>query len=251
MNIQKKLLRLALAMLLFNASSLLAQDTIVKTNGDIILAKITEIGTNAITYKRTDIQDSPTFIQNKTEIAMIKFRNGVRQDFTEENAAKALEEQQRKSQEIVNSANQNGTNSASTSQNSRGPVNEKNKIEFLNGKYTLNGQKIGRKDVDRTLGKSKNPAVLLGLKTAKTTKTLQKIVGLTSIPTTIGGGVTTIVTMSQFITAYQTGKLSADYYLNAGLSLVGTLAFPVSSKVLKKQRDKLYDKVIDLYNVTN
>jgi hypothetical protein len=227
-----------------------SQDTIFKINGDMIFAKVIEIGTNAITYKRTDIYDSPTFIENKMAIIQIRFRNGTRQDFTAENALKAEEELLRKSPEN-NSNNSNKQGNSSSSQTARGPVNEKNKIDFMSGKYTLNGQKIGRRDVDRTLGKSKNPAVQLGLKTAKTTKTLQKIVGITSIPTTIGGGITSLVTFTQFYQAYKKGNLTPDYYWNAGLSFAGTLAFPVTSKVLKKQRDKLYDKVIDLYNITN
>lgn len=232
-----------------------AQDTIVKTNGEIIVAKITEIGTNAITYKRADIVDSPNFIENKMGIAVIKFKNGLKQDFTKENAERqALELAQK--QALENSQKQ-GLNtqqqlpSSTMNQNQLGFTDQKHKIESLNGKYTYDGQRIGKRELDRTLGKSKNPAVQMGLKTAKTTKVLQKIVGITSIPSTIAGGVTSIVTFTQFYTAYNKGNLTPQYYWNAGLSFLGTLSVPITSKFLKKRTGKLYDKVLDLYNVTN
>jgi hypothetical protein len=236
-----------------------AQDTIIKMNGDIIYAKITEVGLNAISYKRADLDDGPVYIMNKTEISMLKMRNGQRQDFSKENYVKAMAELDKPdgtkiatpsppaapSQAAVPSAN------SYTQMPSQAAANDKYKIEQIDGRYTLNGQKVSRKEVDRRLAKSKNPAVQLGAKTAKTTKILQKIVGITSIPGTIGGGVTSIIGISQFITAYQTGQLSPAYYMNAGVSLLGTITLPVTSKILKNRRDKLYDKVIDLYNETN
>jgi hypothetical protein len=235
--------------------SLNAQDTIVKNNGDIIIAKITEIGTNAISYKRIDFEDSPNFIENRSEIAVIKFKNGQKQDFTKENAEKkAIEAAQKQAQENAQKQTLNSqSKDPSTSLGQNKPVfaNEKHKIESLNGKYTFDGQKIGKRELDRQLGKSKNPAVLVGLKTAKTTKVLQKVVGITSIPSTIAGGVTSLVTFTQFYQAYDKGNLTPQYYWNAGLSLLGTLTVPITSKILKKKTGKLYDKVLDLYNVTN
>ncbi|MCE3259218.1 MAG: hypothetical protein K0S12_859, partial [Bacteroidetes bacterium] len=47
------------------------------------------------------------------------------------------------------------------------------------------------------------------------------------------------------------GRASSKTFLNMGLSLVGTLTFPVTSYFLKKKSDKMYDKIIDMYNVTN
>jgi hypothetical protein len=247
MKIRTQLFTLIGGVFLLSGSGLKAQDTIVKNNGDIIYAKITEIGTNAITYKRTDLEDSPNFIENRSEIAGIKFKNGVKQDFTKENAEKkAFADAQKQTQNNTASSSK-----PSSEANTFKPANEKHKIESLNGRYTFDGQKIGKREVDRTLGRSKNPAVLLGLKTAKTTKTLQKIVGITSIPSTIAGGITSLVTFTQFYQAYDKGDLTPQYYWNAGLSLVGTLTLPITSKILKKKTGKLYDKVVDLYNVTN
>lgn len=219
-----------------SVTRLKAQDTIVKTNGDIIIAKILEVGTDAVSYKKLSFTDGPTFTDKKTDIAQIRFHNGQKQEFI-------------KAVNVQNPATVNMPTSPAAPGNDymkSGPVSDHYRIEVLNKKYMVNGQKISRREVDRIIGKSKNPAVQVALKTAKATKLAQKIVGLTSIGTTIGGGVTSVVTV---INCFRSPAPSS--YLNAGLSLVGTMALPITSKILKKKRDKLYDKVIDLYNAAN
>ena len=216
---------------LFYVSTLTAQDTIVKINGDVIPAKITEVGTNALTYKKWDNQEGPNFVDFKTDIKYIRYSNGQRQVFNDKipeiNSVKAPK--------------------ATGIENTTG----KNTIEFMNKKYTLNGQKIGRSDVDRLLEKSTNPAVIIAYKTAKTTKTIQKIMGLTSIPSTIAGGFATISTSAAAIHDSKTGPVGVGSITNLATSFVGMLALPITNKILKNRRDKLYDKAIDLYNVTN
>ncbi|MES2133662.1 MAG: hypothetical protein V4506_15035 [Bacteroidota bacterium] len=213
-------------------SGLKAQDTIVKTNGDVIVAKITEVGTNALTYKKWDNQEGANFVDFKTDIVYVRFSNGQKQVFNNKEAA-------------INSVN---APKATGIENTSG----KNRIEFMNGKYTLNGQKIGRKDVDRLLAKSTNPAVKISFKVAKTTKTIQKIIGITSIPSTIAGGVATISTLSAAVHDSKHGPgIGGGSITNLATSFVGMLALPITNKILKNRRDKLYDKVIDLYNVAN
>lgn len=121
----------------------------------------------------------------------------------------------------------------------------------MNNKYTVNGQRVKRKDVDRLLAKSKNPGVQIAHKTAKTTRIVQKVIGLTSIGSTTTGGIMTVSTVFACFKEAQNGSVSAGSYVNAGLSFLGTLTLPITSKILKNRRDKLYDKTIDLYNVTN
>lgn len=216
----------------FTGSVVKAQDTIVKTNGDRIPAKITEVGTNAITYKKWDNVEGPNFVDFKTDIVYVRYSNGQKQAFNNK-------------EDVINAVKA----PASTGiENTSG----KNRIEFMNKKYTLNGQKIGRRDVDRLLAKSSNPAVKIAFKTAKTTKTIQKIIGLTSIPSTIAGGVATISTLSAAVHDSKKGPgIGAGSITNLATSFVGMLALPVTNKILKNRRDKLYDKTIDLYNVTN
>ncbi|MCW3084080.1 MAG: hypothetical protein JWP12_1446 [Bacteroidetes bacterium] len=244
-----------LLLLMLCVQSIKAQDTIYKNDGTVIYAKIMEVGTNAISFKKTNNPDGPTFIENKTDISLIKYRNGEQQEFVkvpdpgieQQKVQQEQKQSELKSTTLNNPVNANPPNDALKN----GPVSEHYHIEELNGRYTINGQKLGKKSLDRQLAKSKNPAVRASLKTAKAFKISQKIIGLTSYATTAGGGVTSIATVSQFVTAYQTKTLSPKYYMNAGLSLLGTMALPITSGYLKKFRDKAYDKTIDLYNVTN
>lgn len=55
---------------LFIACAAVAQDTIVKKNGDVILAKITEIGTGEVKFKIFGQQDGPVITMNKEDIKM-------------------------------------------------------------------------------------------------------------------------------------------------------------------------------------
>jgi hypothetical protein len=218
-----------------------SQDTIVKTNGEIIAAKITEVGTNAITYKKANLLDGPTFIDYKTDIVYVKFSNGQKQFF-----AKEIPAQIQKSMIDTNLVKKNEMQKTDLA-NSNGM----NKIETLNGKFTINGQKASRKDVNNLLGKSKNPAVIAPLKLAKTTKTFQKIIKITSIPTTIGGGSALLWTGVGMYNDVKRGRDNTSTYIGTLTSLLTTVTFPITSRILKNKSDKMYNKLIDMYNITN
>lgn len=259
----KKVLLSLLCAALFIVNSIKAQDTILKNNGVVIYGKITEVTNTEISFQKTDFPDGPVFKEKKADIALIKYRNGQKQEFVRvENSSVGQEIPSAPKQGYTNGSNNNQENrNSNNGQNNNkgnsnnylanGPVNPENnnKIEETDGKYFKNGQKLGRKALDRELKKSTNPLVQMSLKTAKLAKISQKIVGITSIPSTIGGGVTSIITISQAVTAYQKGAITPQFYVNAGLSFLGTLSMPITSKILKKQRDKLYKKTIDLYNL--
>lgn len=226
-------------MLVFRPICLKAQDTIVKLNGQVIPAKVFEIGTNAIRYTKLDIKDGPTFVDYKTDIAYIKYSNGQKEVFSKQPNVAAIQKPML------------DTTSAKVDAIDTYTSGFKNKIELMNNKYTVNGQRVRRKDVDRLLSKSKNPAIQIAHKTAKTTRVLQKVVGLTSIGSTTTGGIMTVSTVFTCIKESQNGSVRTGSYVNAGLSFLGTLTLPITSKILKNRRDKLYDKTIDLYNETN
>lgn len=60
-----------------------AQDTIYKRNREIIVAKITEIGTDEIKYKIPNYDDGPVIALEKKEVWKIIFANGITQFFQE------------------------------------------------------------------------------------------------------------------------------------------------------------------------
>src|SRR3989344_2776685 len=222
-----------------------SQDLIVRAKGDTIMAKVIEVGTNTVSYKKSSMPDGPTFVVDKKEIIFIKYSNGEVQDFFD-------------SEPPVNQPSNNTTKTTTTSKDSISLVDNeqqapevKNKIEMLNNKFTINGQEASRKDVNMYLEKSTNPAIKLALKSTKATASAQKIIKITSYPTTIAGGITSLFTVLGGYQLVQRGRATPQTFINMGLSLVGTVAFPITSKILKKKSDKMYDKIIDMYNVTN
>lgn len=220
-----------------------AQDTIMKTNGNLIAAKILEVGTNAISYKKFGYLDGPLFVVNKTEISFIKYFDGQKEEFSKDIVTAAA------AQKPIMDTTQIKKNEYQKSDvtNSSGM----NKIEELNGRYTVNGQKASRKDVNKLLEKSKNPAITVPLKAAKTTKTFQKIVKITSIPTTIGGSTALLWTGIDMYNDIRRGRDNTSTYVSTFTSFLTTVTFPVTGKILKNKSDKMYGKLIDLYNITN
>lgn len=59
------------------AMPLLAQDTIVKTNFSVIIARIQEIDNKNITYRKFDNPGGPVYILDKRRVSYIKYSNGI------------------------------------------------------------------------------------------------------------------------------------------------------------------------------
>jgi len=76
----KKFILILFSVVFINA--LHAQDFIIKKNGDEISAKVEEIGTTEIKYKKFDNQDGPMYTIARTEVFMIKYANGTKEVFT-------------------------------------------------------------------------------------------------------------------------------------------------------------------------
>lgn len=61
--------------------SAMAQDVIIKQNGDEIQCKLLEVGSEEIKYKRWTNPDGPTFIEERDDVFMIKYQNGEKDVF--------------------------------------------------------------------------------------------------------------------------------------------------------------------------
>ena len=231
------------ALLIFLSVQSQAQDTIMKANGNLIAAKILEVGTNAISYKKYGYMDGPMFVVDKKEIAYVKYADGQREDFLVNNNALT------NGQKAVLDTNLIKQNEAQKMEMLT--TSGMNKIEVMDGKFTVNGQKASRKDVNRLLEKFKNPAITIPLKAAKTTKTIQKIVKITAIPTTVGGGSALLWTGIDMYNDIRRGRDNTSTYVGTFTSLFTTVSLPITGKLLKNKSDKMYDKLIDVYNLTN
>lgn len=74
----KKLFILLVTLVVLNVS---AQDVIVKLNGDELQCKVLEVNKNEVKYKRWSNLDGPTFVEEKSDVFMIKYQNGEKDVF--------------------------------------------------------------------------------------------------------------------------------------------------------------------------
>jgi len=68
------------------AANLFSQDTIVFRNNKTLLAKVLEVSSLEVKYKRFEFIDGPLYTEQKTNIQFIKYSNGVKEEFKLEDA---------------------------------------------------------------------------------------------------------------------------------------------------------------------
>jgi hypothetical protein len=73
-----------LLFILFICSSniIKAQDTLSMRSGENILVKVIEVGTSEVKYKKIDNLNGPDFSMLKSDLLMIKYENGTKEDFS-------------------------------------------------------------------------------------------------------------------------------------------------------------------------
>lgn len=66
-----------------------SQDRIKKVNGDIIQAKVLEVSSDEVRYKRYSNPDGPVYVLGKNEISEITYQNGEREVFSSGKASES------------------------------------------------------------------------------------------------------------------------------------------------------------------
>ena len=59
-----------------------AQDTLTMRSGENILAKVIEVGTSEVKYKKLDNLNGPVFSMLKLDLLLIKYENGTKDDYS-------------------------------------------------------------------------------------------------------------------------------------------------------------------------
>ncbi|MEM6522939.1 MAG: hypothetical protein AAF693_04070 [Bacteroidota bacterium] len=75
---------------LLTTGGLMAQDVIVKKNGDEIEAVVLEVSTSEIKYKKYINREGPSYTINKSEVFMIRYENGTKDVFNDSNESKPV-----------------------------------------------------------------------------------------------------------------------------------------------------------------
>ena len=73
-----------LLIILFASSSnfIKAQDTLTMRSGENIIVKIIEVGSNEVKYKKTENLNGPIFSTLKSDLYLIRYENGSKDDFS-------------------------------------------------------------------------------------------------------------------------------------------------------------------------
>ena len=64
-----------------------AQDTLSIRSGENMLVKVIEVGTSEVKYRKLDNLNGPVFSILKSDLLMIKYENGTKDDFSKEERA--------------------------------------------------------------------------------------------------------------------------------------------------------------------
>ncbi len=218
-----------LTILVFFCSFANAQDTIVKSNGDKICAKITEVSITEIKYKKFDFQDGPTFIESKSNIQLIKYSNGSEEKIDPQQTANTVKPVE------------------STTDYYVGPVEHpNNKISRQGNRFQYQGEVINERAMQDVLYKSNDKQIILLAGSAKDAKNFQYI-GFGAIPFGVGALYFLTKSMASSITYNNRGANSGDLTLSA-ICCMGAISCPIASGYFKHKRTISNREAIKLYN---
>jgi hypothetical protein len=142
----------------------LGQDTIITRNGDSIMGHIIEVSPTEVKYKKAGIADGPLYIEDKSGIARIHYKNGFKDIFPE---VKPWQLPVAKVEEKAE------------------PVNFKRKpvLEKRRGIYIYDNERLNENQLYRLLSSVHDAGIDRQVKMAKRSRGLQ-YVGFAAIPLT-------------------------------------------------------------------
>lgn len=202
-----------------------AQDTIVKSNGEQIVAKILEISTTDVKYKKFIFQEGPTYVESKSNIQLIRYSNGTKEEF-ETQAIKTADAQKDNSDYYS------------------GPVNTNNKIEKYGNHYRYQNEALTERKMQEVLFKSKDKQIMSLAGKARDAKGLQYI-GFVAIPLGVTGLV--LLTRNVFNPYSTRANVSRDLTLSA-ICFIGAVSCPIASGIFKHKRNVSNREAVKLYN---
>ncbi len=214
----KKLLLTASILLCCSLTN--AQDTIVKRNGEQLLSKILEISATEVKYKKFDFLEGPDFIDSKSNIQLIKYSNGTKEEF--------------EAQPADNSSKPKESNTDYYS----GHVSANYKIESNGTRFRYKENRINELELHQLLLNTNDQQINLLVRRAKHAKGLQWI-GLGGLVVGAVGGV-----------SYVLGEMIQETNMQIFGGICGgvAIAFPVASMVFKHRRNVSNAEAIKLYN---
>ena len=214
---------------LASLNSIKAQDSIFKTNGEVIVSKIMEVTPTEVKYKRINFQDGPTYVEFKEGISKIRYSNGTVDDF-------------KKRVTPLPKDDYYAAPSPSAPVPPAPVAPQSNKIEISGNTYYYNGSWQREKGIQRILMDTKDPQITRLVKKAKASKGLQYI-GFLAIPFGVAAGVSGLLYWADALT-----NTPSNAGVAASVFAVAAVACPILSINFKIQRKRSTIAAVKLYN---
>lgn len=207
-----------------------AQDSIYMRIGDVVPAKILEIGIKEISYKRADLLDGPLYIISKNDIVKIKYVTGIVEKYD------IIKDAPKKQQVVF-------VNPTYIPQD-----NNQIRSSLRRGIYQYQGHQLSDRNVlHMVIDKNsiwKNHEIELNIIESKRNKTLQYVIGYTGA--VVGGaGIYASLIGASSSSNSNDGAIAAFAGIIAGGVLVSS---QIVSFTYKLKRIKNADKVVELHN---
>ncbi|MCW3086035.1 MAG: hypothetical protein JWP12_3401 [Bacteroidetes bacterium] len=209
-----------------------AQDSIFKTNGNVVAAKILEISSTEIKYKKYQFLDGPTYVENKTSIRSIKYSNGLKEDFAPAPAPQAVQTPQ-----TIAPPTETGADYYSK----QNDTYKQTKLEYSGTYFLYNNRKMGENTAHSMLLQTKDKDIINLVQQSKDAHAL-KFVGFGAIPLGIGA----LYFLAQSIS--YTNNVNSAKLATSGLCLIGAIACPIVSGIYSKKRRIYNQEAVKLYN---
>lgn len=211
--------------LLLSCTNLFAQDTIVKRNSEIIIAKILEINPTDVKFKKFNFLDGPTYTESKSGIKMIVYVSGEKDEF----------------EELII------TPPPAAHPNNNDYVDSKDRssqISLWNYKrYEQYGKSLGEPEIHDIMRKTGDHKLNLLVEEAQTAKRRQSTVYLT-IPL----GVAAFGILFGGMIDGRGYSIDYEYVVGSAICFSGAIACPIASTKFRQRRIACDKAMVKLYN---
>jgi hypothetical protein len=169
-----------LVLILFT-SNCFAQDTIIMRNDQHIPCNIVEITPTEVKYKKWELNDGPLYIENKSLVSQIKYKNGFVDVFQEVQKA-PVQPMKKAEDDYVRDHKNTKTRDDEYVKNPH-----RDKLTMIGGNHYIYGeQRLNEAGMQRMLLSLNDPQINKEVKTAKVDKGL-KYMGFAAIPLCLVG----------------------------------------------------------------
>lgn len=199
-----------------------AQDTIIKRNNDVIIAKILEIGTTGISYRQLNVGDTSVHTESKQNIAMLKMASGVKEVFGQQPAPVAT------AGYTLNAA-------------------AENKIDQLGNKYIYRHEQLSDKEAASIMLATGDRDIAREITLAEKARSYE-LVGLAAIPVGIAAAVFYAKANNIFGPANYNSNDSEVFLAGTAICVVAAVACPITSGVFRKIKAEHYHNAVRIYN---